>query len=212
MDFNGLWISKSRQVRFYGHQVISSNEDILTGFKNTFGLRGTAREISKFLYEPSIKELWFVADDEAPEVSSENGDMPLDNEWSIVEKHLEDFLIANWEKTDLGKRYELIEEDGEPISQQYRTEVGTIDLLVRDKKSKDYVVIELKKGQSSDQTAGQLARYMGWVRRNLAKGKTTVQGLVIANDIDDKLRYALSENQNATAMTYRLNFTLERAK
>jgi hypothetical protein len=43
---------------------------------------------------------------------------------------------AAWEETDLGKRYKLIEEDGEPVSQQYPSEVGSIDLLVRDKKTR----------------------------------------------------------------------------
>jgi RecB family endonuclease NucS len=82
---------------------------------------------------------------------------------------------------------------------------------VRDKKSKDYVVIELKKGQSSDQTAGQLLRYMGWVRRNVGKRKG-VQGIIIASSIDEKLRYALSEIPHVTAMIYKLNFTLERSE
>jgi hypothetical protein len=212
-----FWILKAfglgnpDRYKSYGQQVILSNEDILGGLKNTFGLAGTARDISVFLYKPSIKELWFVADSETPAAPSEDGETSIDESEFAIEKHLEDFLIANWEKTDLGRRYELIEQDGELASQQYPTKVGTIDLLVRDKKSKDYVVIELKKGQSGDQTAGQLARYMGWVRENLAKGKK-VQGLVIANSIDEKLRLALSENPNAAAMTYKVNFTLERAK
>ena len=164
-----------------------------------------------FLYEPSIKELWFITDGETSEPTSEDEEEVAPANEFAIEKHLEDFLIANWEKTDLGRQYDLIEQDGEPVSQQFSTDVGFIDLLVRDKRTNDYVVIELKKGQSSDHTAGQLARYMGWVRQNLAKGKK-VQGVVIANNIDDKLRYALSENPNATAMIYKLNFTLEKAK
>lgn len=200
-------LGDATKYKSYGEEVILSNEDILAGFKNVFGLIGTARDISKLLYMPSIKELWL--DTEAPEPEPEEPD--LDKSEFAIEKHLEDFLIANWEKTDLGRQYDLIEQDGEPVSQQYSTDVGFIDLLVRDKKTNDYVVIELKKGQSSDQTAGQLARYMGWVRQNLAMGKK-VQAVVIANNIDDKLRYALSENPNATAMIYKLNFTLERAK
>ena len=114
----------------YGHQVILSNEDILTGFKNTFGLTGTARDISKFLYVPSIKELWFVAAENTRTIIRKWRRRPIsiNLNLSIVEKHLEDFLIANWEKTDLGKRYDLIGEDGEPISQQFR--YGSGNLLI----------------------------------------------------------------------------------
>jgi len=59
-----------------------------------------------------------------------------------MEKQLEDFIIANWDKTELGAKYDLIYEDGELLSQQYRTDIGPIDILARDKKSKNYVVIE----------------------------------------------------------------------
>jgi RecB family endonuclease NucS len=41
----------------------------------------------------------------------------------------------------LGKKYALIEEDGELVSQQFRTPIGIIDILARDKKSGQYVVI-----------------------------------------------------------------------
>ncbi len=37
-----------------------------------------------------------------------------------MEKQLEDFIIHNWENTELGKKYELIVEEGDLISQQYR--------------------------------------------------------------------------------------------
>jgi restriction system protein len=30
-----------------------------------------------------------------------------------LEKHLEDFLVQNWHHTDLGKHYDIFEEEGE---------------------------------------------------------------------------------------------------
>ena len=36
----------------------------------------------------------------------------------------------------------------------------------RYKNNKNYVVIELKKNQTSDDTVGQLARYMGWIKEH----------------------------------------------
>ena len=48
-----------------------------------------------------------------------------------MEKQLEDFLINNWEKTELGKKYSLIVEDGEVVSRQYKTDVSSIDILAK---------------------------------------------------------------------------------
>jgi RecB family endonuclease NucS len=56
------------------------------------------------------------------------------------------------------------------VSQQYQTAMGPIDILAQDKKSQQYVVIELKRDQTSDQTVGQLARYMGWLEENKTNG------------------------------------------
>ena len=81
-----------------------------------------------------------------------------------TEKHLEDHIINNWDRTNFGKKYDLIVKEGKMISQQYRTDLGPIDILVKDKNEKNHVVIELKNGKGSDQTIGQLARYMGWIQ------------------------------------------------
>ena len=78
-----------------------------------------------------------------------------------MEEQLEDFLIENWENTELGKKYDLITENGELISQQFPTDIGKIDILVKDKENNNFVVIELKKNQTSDDTIGQIARYIG---------------------------------------------------
>ena len=95
-----------------------------------------------------------------------------------MEKQLEDFIIQNWDKTDFGKKYDLIIEDGELLSQQYKTDIGPIDILAKDKIKNNYVVIELKKNQTSDDTVGQLARYMGWIQEK--KGDKSVKGIIIA--------------------------------
>jgi hypothetical protein len=78
-----------------------------------------------------------------------------------MEKHLEDFLIANWNKTEIGKSYNLIYEEGDLVSQQYPTDVGPIDILAKHKHDNSYLVIELKKGRSSDSVVGQILRYIG---------------------------------------------------
>lgn len=125
-----------------------------------------------------------------------------------MEKQLEDFIIHNWDKTELGKKFDLIIEEGELISQQYRTDIGAIDILVKDKKSKSFVVIELKKNQTSDETIGQLARYMGWIQE--VKKDNGVKGIIIAGSYDKKLGYALKVINNIEVFLYEVDFKLKK--
>ena len=125
-----------------------------------------------------------------------------------MEKQLEDFIIENWDETDLSNKYDLIfDDDGELVSQQYRTDIGLIDILVKDKKSKNYVVIELKKNQTSDDTVGQITRYMGWIKEHLKDDK--VKGIIISGHADKKLSYALSMVNNIDIFLYEVNFNLK---
>lgn len=124
-----------------------------------------------------------------------------------MEKELENFIIENWEKTEFGKKYDLIIEEGVLKSQQYRTEIGPIDILVKDKINKNFVVIELKRNQTSDDTIGQLARYMGWIRE--VKGDKNVKGIIIAGNYDKKLDYALKMMPNVDVFIYEVDFHLK---
>jgi hypothetical protein len=126
-----------------------------------------------------------------------------------VEQHLEDFLVFNWEKTALARRYDLLEEDGDITGQQYATPVGRIDLLAREKDSGRWVVIELKKNKSGDAVVGQVLRYIGWVQENLAPPGEQVSGIIIAGDVDHKLRFALKPLPQVKLLTYQVQFTLE---
>lgn len=125
-----------------------------------------------------------------------------------MEKQLEDFLIQNWPHTELGKKYDLIIEEGELKSQQYRTDIGPIDILAKDKETGNFVVIELKKNQTSDDTAGQLTRYMGWIKKN--KNDKGVRGIIITGQSDKKLEYALTMIPNTEIFVYEVDFKLKK--
>ena len=128
-----------------------------------------------------------------------------------MENQLEDFIISNWDNTQLGKKYDLIYEEGDLKSKQYRTDIGIIDILARDKKTNSYVVIELKRNQTSDDTVGQLMRYMGWVKRELKDNN--VKGIIIAGKYDKKLDYALEYAPFDTdVFIYNVSFTLNEFK
>ena len=128
-----------------------------------------------------------------------------------MESQLEDFIINNWQSTELGKKYDLIYENGDLISKQYRTDIGIIDILAKDKKNKNHVVIELKRNQTSDDTFGQLTRYMGWVKRHLKDDN--VKGIIIAGKYDKKLDYALEYAPFDTEVfLYNVSFALNEFK
>lgn len=191
----------------YGEKVVLSNRDVIQGFKTTYGIDTWPRLLSNFLYSDLGLPLWKRFKAEAEEISLEVAENGTENEFAL-EKHLEDFLVANWESTELGKRYDLIEQDGELVSQQYPTKIGRIDLLVKEKKTGSYVVIELKKGQTSDDTIGQLSRYIGWVKEKM--GIKTVKGIVIARLEDERLKYALKAIPDVEFFVYKVHFALEK--
>jgi hypothetical protein len=124
-----------------------------------------------------------------------------------TEKYLEDHIIANWDKTIFGRDYDLLYEENDLKSQQYPTSVGEIDILARTKDGSGYVVIELKKGKTSDAVCSQVRRYMNWVKKNMAKDKN-VHGVIIVHDLDDKIRYTLMDAKDITLYTYKMSFTL----
>ena len=95
--------------------------------------------------------------------------------------------------TASSRKYDLIYEEGVLKSQQYPTSIGRIDILATDKKTKNYVVIELKKNQTSDDTIGQLSRYMGWIKEH--KKDDGVKGIIVAGKFDEKLKYAKNKSE-----------------
>lgn len=147
-----------------------------------------------------------VADEEMVETEARQQTL-VDVYIFAMEKHLEDFLIANWEKTEIGKNYELIESEGDLLSQQFQTSVGAIDILAKHRKDGSYLVIELKKGRSSDAVTGQILRYIAWIKKNLANGKK-VKGLVIVPEVDEKLKLSISEIDHVDIMVYKIDFKL----
>jgi restriction system protein len=125
-----------------------------------------------------------------------------------LEKHLEDFLVQNWPQTELGKEYDIYEEDGERVGQQYLTDTGSIDILAISKDKNRLMVVELKKGRASDAVVGQVLRYMGYVQEELAEADQTVRGAIIALEDDQRTRRALAVVPAIDFYRYQINFKL----
>lgn len=126
-----------------------------------------------------------------------------------LEKYLHEFLFDNWGNTDLGKDWDLLEEDGEVVGSKYNTgEVGEIDILCKHKNKPQWLIIELKRGRSCDTAVGQVLRYRGWVKRHLASDEESVRGLIISHKTDPKLHYALDGIDGIDVLTYSVSFSL----
>lgn len=128
-----------------------------------------------------------------------------------LEKHLEDFLVANWSQTELGRDYEIFQEDGEIKGQQYPTDTGNMDILAISKDKSKLLVVELKKGRASDAVVGQIQRYMGFVKDELAEKNQTVEGIIIALEDDVRIRRALSVASGIGFYKYQVSFKLLKA-
>ena len=111
-------------------------------------------------------------------------------------------------QTELGKQYDIYEEDGELVGQQYPSDTGPIDILAVSKDKKILLIVELKKGRVSDNVVGQIQRYMGYVKEELAEPNQEIKGIIIALEDDIRIRRALSVTNNIEFYRYQVSFKL----
>lgn len=123
------------------------------------------------------------------------------------EKHLEDFIVSNFGAIFKGE-LRMYEDGAGADGRQYNTDIGTIDILAFEPRSNSFIVIELKRGSTSDQVIGQILRYMGWVKKELCKDGQAVKGLIICHESDRKLSYALEMTNNIDVRYYEVEFKL----
>lgn len=133
-------------------------------------------------------------------------DIESESEFAM-EAHLEEFLYRNWNNINWGSELQLYATD-EQDGRQFPAGQWSIDFLAADKKDNSLVVIELKRGKTSDAAVGQLMRYMSWARENVAQPGQRVRGLIIAHDVDQALRYAVSGQRDIQVKTYKVDFRL----
>ena len=121
-----------------------------------------------------------------------------------AEHHLRDYLAKNLHIIEDG--LQLFVDEAGTVGVEYRTPMGRMDLLTVDKNG-GFLIIELKVERGPDEVCGQIMRYYGWVKRHVANGKP-VRGLIIAQHISERIRYALADVPGVTAREYKLHITL----
>jgi restriction system protein len=192
-----------RSIRWLSKVI--ARDEMSEPLRNSTGSIATVSTISKYANEieaflSGSRSVSIVSTDETIE----------DPSAFALEKHLEDFLIENWSQTDLGKYYDVYEEEGEMVGQQYQSDTGPIDILAVSKDKKEILVIELKKGRASAVVVGQIQTYMGYVKEELLEEEQVVKGAIISLERDDRLRNALRVTQNIDFYTYKISFKLEK--
>lgn len=202
---SGSLLPHRRTVRWFTRSI--SREEMSESLRNSAGSIGTVSNISKYANEIE----GFISGSRPASIISTD-DTIEDPSIFALEKHLEDFLVQNWQHTELGKYYDIYEEDGEKVGQQYPSDTGPIDILAISKDKKELLIVELKKGRASDIVVGQIQRYMGYVQDELAEADQKVKGVIIAFEDDVRIHRALSVAQNIDFYTYKISFKLENKK
>lgn len=126
-----------------------------------------------------------------------------------MERHLHDFLFDNWDRLDIGREWAIYSEPhNRDAGYEFACSVGRIDILAKHRTMPRWLVIELKRSDTSDSVVGQSLRYIGWVKHHLAAPGEEVHGLIIAREGDESLQYAVSAVPNLAFMTYEVEFRL----
>lgn len=199
----GQTLPHRRPVRWFSRKI--TREEMSDSLKNSTGSIGTVSTITKY-----ADEIETLLSGSHPQTLVTTDETIEDPSVFALEKHLEDFLVQNWKSTDLGKRFDIYEEDDEIVGQQYPTDAGNIDILAISKDKKELLIVELKKGRVSDVVVGQVQRYMGYAKEELAEEGQAVRGVIIAFEDDIRIRRALSVTQNIEFYTYKIQFKLEK--
>lgn len=185
------------------HKTPVRREDMSEQLRNSTGSVLTNCDITKYSDELEL----LIKGDKSPTIISNDASVEDASEFAL-EKHLEDFLVKNWNSTFLGKKYDIYELDGEVVGQQFPSDTGPIDILAISKDKKTLLVVELKKGRVSDSVVGQIQRYMGYVKEDLAEVNQEVKGVIIGFDDDIKIHRALSVTTNIEFYKYKVDFKL----
>ncbi len=192
-----------RQIQWFDEMIDRS--EMSDSLKHSTGSIGTVSQISKYR-----EELEGLIKGEVPRLLVLNNDEVIENPAVFaMEEHLEVFLEKNWEKTPLGKDYDIYN-DGENSGRQFPVEDGRgrIDILAISKDKQEILVVELKRGRASDSVVGQIQRYMGYITEVVAEGNQKVRGVIIALEDDPKIKWALKVAPNIEFYRYEVKFDL----
>ncbi len=217
------------QRKNYGHGVefFTTNYGVLLSEINLWGKPRAVEDLVPLLEFIENKQFWYsyfqggargISEEDFRLITGEretslvrqiatSKDIENQAEFAL-ESQLEEFLYTNWENINWGSRLQLYRTD-EQNGRQFPAGKWNIDFLSLDLDTNDLVVIELKRGKTSDSAVGQLLRYITWVRENVAQENQNVKGIIIAKQVDDTLEYAIRDLSYIEVKTYTVDFALQ---
>ena len=176
--------------------------DMSEHLRGSAGTRGTIIDLTSS-YSGEIEQLLGNTDEDSARLAPSEGTAVFQ-----MEKHLEEFLIHNWANTPLGREYDIYQDDESVLGHQFPTDTGPIDILAESKDGKTLLVIELKRGNAGDRAVGQVLRYMGYVKKEIATERQEVRGAIIALNDDRRIQRALDAVDNVKFYRYKVKFDL----
>jgi RecB family endonuclease NucS len=69
------------------------------------------------------------------------------------------------------------------------------------------LVVELKAGKADYKVFGQISMYIGPLMKKYPE--KSISGIIVAGEIDESLKMAISAYKNVRTMTYKMKLTLE---
>lgn len=103
----------------------------------------------------------------------------------------------------------VADKGGKPVGAGFSSAVGLIDLLARDGNGALVVVMVGEPGQG-EELVGETLQRIGWVRKNLGKGRQRVRGIILLEDVPKNLSYAAAAVAETVLLkTYRVGVTFQ---
>lgn len=158
------------------------------------------------LYDPEKDPAPIYDLKKEPTPVPEPGEQIADAYEFAYESDLKNFLAKNLSIVEEGLT--LYEDEG-INGIEYDVGGRYIDILALDRNN-DFVVIELKVSRGYDRVIGQLLRYTGWIRENLAEKGQKVRGIIIARSISEDLLIACSQIESVDLFEYELSVNLRK--
>lgn len=168
------------------------------------------------LYDPEKHGIWEISEDDYGKLivreqlkeSTEEETSGEENDFSFpIESQLRDFIAQNIESIKInGKKIMLYVDELGRDGVEYQTDVGYIDILAVDEED-NFIIFELKRARAPDSAVGQILRYMGWIKNNMAEGKK-VSGVIVSKKSDDRIKYAVAMVPEINLFEYELSFKI----
>jgi hypothetical protein len=150
-----------------------------------------------------------------PSTSSDRQEATVEDSAGSASEATSEFAYESDLKNFLAKHLSVLDPDLRLYEEEGITGVEFpaggrfIDILAVDLNNY-FVVIELKVSRGYDRVVGQLLRYMGWVKSNLADSNQGVRGIIVAREITEDLMLACQPLANVVLYEYELSISVRK--